>query len=226
MFSHYESPYDLLEQVKDELTPEYDDLHEPGEGEVYPNVMPYPTTTTTTTGAREQQGERAPLLSAGKLKVQSRRTAYVIKRVASKVGAYVNPPMWGGLAAVVVGLIPFLRHALFDTTGLLSPLAQSIEKLGKLYTVLQMFVLGAHLYSKKGTRPAYAPLAFLFIFRFLAIPALSIGTVYGVRKVLGDRIRKDPVLDFVMAMSPTGPPALTLAAVSARMARPIPSGRR
>lgn len=221
IFSYYESPYDLLSEVKEELTPEWDDVdHEPGEeGGRYPDVMPYPAAASQQQGS---EGERAPLLpssttpASGKIRVRARKTAFVVARLAKKVNAYVNPPMWGGLAAVVAGLIPFLRHALFDTTGWLSPLAQSIEKLGKLYTVLQMFVLGAHLYSKKGRRPAIAPLLYLFVFRFFLIPALSISTVYGMRqwKWLGNKVKRDPVLDFVMALSPTGPPALTLAAVS------------
>ncbi|WWD15945.1 hypothetical protein CI109_100369 [Kwoniella shandongensis] len=57
-----------------------------------------------------------------------------------------------------------------------------------------MFVLGAHLRSKKGSRPPTIPLIYLFVFRFVIMAVISISVVYGVRKVAGSRILDDPVL--------------------------------
>ncbi|KAK8869782.1 hypothetical protein IAR55_000350 [Kwoniella newhampshirensis] len=163
----------------------------------YPEIDPYPQ-------------ESAPLL--GQVKEGGRRGWKVLTVIRKHLAAFMNPPMYGGLAAVVAGLIPFLRGWLFDKKGFLSPFAESMSNLGSLYTVLQMFVLGAHLRSKKGSRPPTFPLLFLFIFRFLVMAVISISVVYGVRKAAGSRILDDPVLDFVMMIAPVGPPALTLAA--------------
>lgn len=66
---------------------------------------------------------------------------------------FANPPLVGGILAVVFGLIPPLHLAFF---GKNSPLEQtfttSIDNLGNLYTVLQMLVLGSKLKSKKCVR--------------------------------------------------------------------------
>lgn len=77
-----------------------------------------------------------------------------------------------------------------------------------------MFVLGAHLRSKNGPRPPIFALCYLYAFRFLIMPAISSTIVWGVRRIIGSKIIQDPILDFVMIVSPVGPPALTLAAVS------------
>lgn len=96
-----------------------------------------------------------------------------------------------------------------------------------------MFVLGAHLRSQKGPRPPIFALCYLYAFRFLIMPVISSSIVWGVRRTIGSKIIQDPILvrevrsiscsftkkltsqqDFVMIVSPVGPPALTLAAVS------------
>jgi predicted permease len=95
---------------------------------------------------------------------------------------------------MILGMIPFMRHALFDNTGLLSPVADSIKNLGKLYTVLQTWVLGARLYSKQGGRPAFWPMFYLFMIRFVVMTVLSCAAVYGIRRLLGDVVKEDPML--------------------------------
>lgn len=58
-----------------------------------------------------------------------------------------------------------------------------------------MFVLGAHLYSKKTSgKPPLGTLAYLFVYRFVVIAAISNGVVYGLRQVGGKWLREDPVL--------------------------------
>jgi len=96
----------------------------------------------------------------------------------------------------------------------LTPLADSIENVGGLFTALQMFVLGAHLYSKKGSHASIPILIFLFTWRFFVAPALSIGVIYLIRTRLPTWIDNDPMLDFVLMISNTGPPALTLSAIA------------
>lgn len=183
----FSNPVQKLKEFKDQL-PSADELNpftSVEEGE-YPNVAPYSSTSDNT--------ETQPLLTKQRAKRVSNSIGSKLKAVWESVGAYLNPPMIGGGVAVILGLIPFMRHALFDNTGFLSPIAESIKNLGKLYTVLQMFVLGAHLYSKQGGRPAVLPMLYLLVMRFAVMTALGCGAVYGMRHWLGSAVKEDPVL--------------------------------
>jgi predicted permease len=186
-FLEFSDPIQKLKDVKDQL-PNVEDLpnmfHSAEEGE-YPNIAPYPSSSN---------GERQPLLTKKKAAQVSNRLGSKLKTVWDTVSDYLNPPMIGGGIAVILGLIPFMRHALFDNAGYLSPISESIKNLGKLYTVLQMFVLGAHLYSKQGGKPAFWPMLYLFAIRFVAMTALGCGAVYGMRQWLGSMVKEDPVL--------------------------------
>ena len=72
-----------------------------------------------------------------------------------------------------------------------------------------MFVLGAHLKSKKyacqssakdgltrprGSKPPMWPLIYLFTYRFAIMPLISTSVIFGVRRGLGASILFDPVL--------------------------------
>ncbi|WVR08009.1 hypothetical protein IAU60_005053 [Kwoniella sp. DSM 27419] len=142
----------------------------------YPDVRPY-----------GDDDEQAPLLA--KVKRGGRRTKRVLRIMGSTFAGFMNPPMYGGLAAVVFGVIPFTHRWLFE-----KGLSESIEKIGKLYAALQMLVIGAHLSSKKGSRPPAWTLVYLFVFRFLVMPVISVSVVYGMRKAVGGKILADPVL--------------------------------
>ncbi|WVF68279.1 hypothetical protein IAT40_003044 [Kwoniella sp. CBS 6097] len=184
-WSHSESPH-AIKQLMDDVRG-------------YPEVQPY-----------ENNDEETPLLD--QVKTGGRRGWRALKIIQKSAAGFMNPPMYGGLAAIIFGVIPFTHRWLFEK-GWLSPFSESIDKIGKLYAALQMLVIGAHLKSKKGSRPPLFPLIYLFVFRFVIMPVISIALVYGVRKGLGERILSDPVLDFVMMIAPVGPPALTLAAI-------------
>lgn len=186
-YLEFSNPVQKLKEIKDQL-PSADQLNpfnSAEEGE-YPNVAPYPSSS--------DNNETQPLLTKQRAKRVSNSIGSKLKAVWESVGEYLNPPMIGGGVAVILGLIPFMRHALFDNTGFLSPIAESIKNLGKLYTVLQMFVLGAHLYSKQGGRPAVLPMLYLLVMRFAVMTALGCGAVYGVRHWLGSAVKEDPVL--------------------------------
>ncbi|KAJ9099766.1 hypothetical protein QFC21_003764 [Naganishia friedmannii] len=204
-YSEFSYPIRRLKEVKDQL-PSIDEipnmLRSTEEGE-YPNVAPYPSTSD----------ETQPLLSRQRATRVSKNIGQKLKATCLKIGEYTNPPMLGGGVAIILGMIPFMRHALFDDTGVLSGVADSIKNLGKLYTILTMFVLGAHLYSKQGGRPPFWPMFYLFIIRFVVMTVLSCSAVYGIRRVLGSVVKEDPMLDFILILIPIGPPALTLAAI-------------
>jgi predicted permease len=99
------------------------------------------------------------------------------------------------------------------------------------------FILGSALKSKKSSNVSKRFLAILFAWRFVVVPALSIGAVWGVSKLSSDIIvrqahapftlvrsptadetfragQTDPMMAFVLAMAPVGPPALTLCAIA------------
>ncbi|SDA02344.1 BZ3501_MvSof-1269-A2-R1_Chr12-3g03552 [Microbotryum saponariae] len=137
-----------------------------------------------------------------------------LRKASTALTGFLNPPLLGGLAACFFGLIPWFHHHLFDKGGWLTPLSDSISNVGNLYTVLQMFILGGHLYSKQGTKTSYLALVWLFSFRFLVMPAISISTIHLIRVHLPTLLRNDPVLDFVLMLSNVGPPALTLSAIA------------
>lgn len=62
----------------------------------------------------------------------------------------VNPPLVAGIVAIVIGAIKPTHKLFFEEGGALnSSLTQSMTTIGKLYTGLQMFVLGGKLVSKK-----------------------------------------------------------------------------
>jgi hypothetical protein len=70
-------------------------------------------------------------------------------RMWSGLKSALNPPLIGGLAAVTVGIIPFLHKLFLSETSPIAAFTVSIEQLGELYTSLQIFVLGGQLYSKR-----------------------------------------------------------------------------
>jgi hypothetical protein len=91
-----------------------------GEQGQYPNVSPY--------GQDGEANESQPLLAKTKHKAvsASRGLKKGLKKVSGSVMEFMNPPMWGGLAAVIAGLVPFLKKWLFSDSGWLSPFAESV----------------------------------------------------------------------------------------------------
>lgn len=127
----------------------------------------------------------------------------------------LNPPLVGGLAAICFGLIPLAQRQLFASSGWLSPVADAVKNIGSLYTVMQMLVLGAHLFSKRGGRAPLWPTVWLFAYRFLLAPALSIGVVGLLQRYAPGAVGNDEAaFRFVLMIGNVGPPALTLSAIA------------
>ncbi|KAJ7069851.1 hypothetical protein C8F01DRAFT_531628 [Mycena amicta] len=134
-------------------------------------------------------------------------------RTVDTVRRAMNPPLIGGLLAVTFGLIPWFHTELFGA-GMLSPVSDSINNIGKLFSALQMLVLGANLYSKKGSSVHPLVMAWLFTYRFVVAPAISISVVYYLSTTWPTLLGTDPMMRYVLCMSNVGPPALTLSAVA------------
>ncbi|KAJ7505388.1 auxin efflux carrier [Mycena galericulata] len=136
-----------------------------------------------------------------------------LKTIKDWIVLVINPPLMGGLLAIIFGIIPWFHTELFGS-GTLSPISGSISNVGKLFSALQMLVLGAHLHSKKGSKTQPFLLAWLFTYRFVIAPAISISVIYGIRTTWPNFLDDDPMLDFVLSLSNVGPPAMTLSAVA------------
>ncbi|SGZ32153.1 BQ5605_C043g12095 [Microbotryum silenes-dioicae] len=165
-----------------------------------------------------------------------------LRKASTALTGFLNSPLLGVVAACFFGLISWFHHHLFDKGGWLTPLSDTINNVGNLYTVLQMFILGGHLYSKQGSKTSYLALVWLFSFRFLVMPGISISTIYLIRVHLPTLLvrctsdqrqrvssanlfftpcnarhpkqRNDPVLGFVLMLSNVGQPAFTLSAIA------------
>jgi predicted permease len=95
--------------------------------------------------ARPQDDESAPLLPrqarGGQLEAGVRRVRRSkLGAIARKVAEALNPPLVGGLLAILCGMIPPIRHIVFEKgwAGWVDPLTQAVSKLGALFTGLQM----------------------------------------------------------------------------------------
>ncbi|KAJ5731624.1 uncharacterized protein N7483_006132 [Penicillium malachiteum] len=144
------------------------------------------------------------------------------------------------LLGAILGLVPTLHRAFFardEDGGIFHAwLTTSIRNLGRLFTTLQIFLVGCKLgvtiermilerrgqrngsrdettaeYSERDGSSGRIPvrsMVFIFIFRLVLWPAVSISMIYGLAKtrVLGD----DPMLWFSMMLMPAGPPALVI----------------
>jgi predicted permease len=140
------------------------------------------------------------------------RTKLSLHRIWNRVKGVVNPPLIGGIAAIIVGVVPFPHKLILSDNIPLAAITNSIEMLGKLYTALQMFVLGGQLYSKwqvsilctssfrliitslnhRGSKADTGAFVLIFVWRFIAMPVASISTIYFLHS--HNVIVSDPVL--------------------------------
>jgi hypothetical protein len=74
----------------------------------YPLIQPY-----------DPQAESAPLLN--RTKVEAKRARNILMVVGERVWDFFNPPMIGGAAAVLGGVVPFLHRLLFGKEAWLKP---------------------------------------------------------------------------------------------------------
>jgi predicted permease len=133
------------------------------------------------------------------------------------------------LVGALLGLVPALHRAFFfrDEDGgyLQAWLTTSVRNIGRLFTTLQIFLVGCKLGvtfermmagSEAGGDSSRIPIramTTIFVVRLVAWPAVSIPLIYGLAKhtkLLGD----DPILWFSMMLMPAGPPALVISGLA------------
>lgn len=97
--------------------------------------------------------ERTPLLSAEGIHEAADQVCPTVRKSGKSAWSWVvevfNPPLVAAILAVLFGITPPIRHLFFGKgTVLNATVTQSADYLGKLYTALQIFVLGSKLRSK------------------------------------------------------------------------------
>ncbi|KAL2842420.1 auxin efflux carrier, partial [Aspergillus pseudoustus] len=166
-----------------------------------------------------------------KLKRWTRKAIFVFpKRLKQNVLTPFDTPLADvaiicTLLGAVLGLVPQLHKAFFNSYeegGIFNAwLTSSIKNIGKLFTTLQIFIVGCELGvsfekiqdgSREGGRdsnPGWKAILTIFLVRLVIWPALSISIIYGLAKNTSV-LRSDPVLWFSMMLMPAGPPALVI----------------
>ncbi|KAK3306383.1 auxin efflux carrier [Chaetomium strumarium] len=136
---------------------------------------------------------------------------------------FFNAPLVGAMLGVVIGMVPAFHAAFFNSSdegGIFTAwLTASLKTVGGLFVSLPVVVAGVTLFCS--TREArrnherivsnlpWATLGYVLFVRFIAWPALSIGSIY----VLATRtslLGSDPVLWFCLMVMPAGPSAMKL----------------
>ncbi|KAL2841320.1 auxin efflux carrier [Aspergillus pseudodeflectus] len=166
-----------------------------------------------------------------KLKRWAKKVVFVFpKRIKQNVLTAFDTPLADvaiicTLVGAVLGLVPQLHKAFFNSYeegGIFNAwLTSSIKNTGKLFTTLQIFIVGCELGvsfekiqggSREGGRdsnPGWKAILTIFLVRLVIWPALSIAIIYGLAKNTSV-LRSDPVLWFSMMLMPAGPPALVI----------------
>lgn len=117
-----------------------------------------------------------------------------------------NPPLLAAVVALLVGIIPTLKHIFFSEQGAMySSLTATIRQLGQACIPMVMITLGAELYTLPRNTSASTKemVTAIIILKMLAMPLLGGAAVLSLRQWVTD----DPMLLFVLillAASPTG----------------------
>ncbi|KAF8583386.1 hypothetical protein K439DRAFT_59872 [Ramaria rubella] len=160
--------------------------------------------------------ERTPLISNTS---QEGRGSLVGQSMWEQAKKLLNPPLLAAVVAIFVGIIPALHQMFLNKDGAFTgSLTQSIQRLGNVYTAVQILVVGSQLYagSERSTTkklPKFA-MIYLLTFRFVLMPAFSILLISSIRRWQPDLFLKDPMLDFALMIAPIGPPGVSIAAVA------------
>ncbi|KAL3477701.1 hypothetical protein BJX99DRAFT_123572 [Aspergillus californicus] len=199
--------------------------------------------TSLLQGRSSNPKSHSELPFGAKLARFGKKVFYVFpKRIKQNVMAPFDAPMADvaivcTLVGAVLGLVPQLHKAFFnkyEDGGIFNAwLTSSIKNVGKLFTTLQIFIVGCELgvsFEKMGfgrgrdnghgdgggdvsdgreSNPGVKEIMTIFLIRLVIWPAISISLIYALAKKT-TLLRSDPVLWFSMMLMPAGPPALVI----------------
>jgi predicted permease len=139
--------------------------------------------------------------------------------------AFFNGALIGATLGAVIGLVPPLHRAFFDSTeegGFLNAwLTSSLSNIGQLFVSLQVVVVGVSLGAalrkmKRGEASGsipWIPSLFVLVVRLMIWPVISISVIWAIAtktSLLGG----DPILWFTMMLMPTEPTVVKLVAMA------------
>ncbi|KAL3435496.1 auxin efflux carrier [Aspergillus tetrazonus] len=224
------------------LTSEQDERDEDDSGSVEdaPYSDPYASTADEespllNSHGRVQKRQDTSIVS-GKIRRWTKKAVFVFPKYLGQKIFKPDTPMADiaiicTLIGSVLGLVPQLHKAFFNSYedgGIFNAwLTSSIKNIGKLFTTLQIFIVGCELgvsFEKmkkangdgdgdgsggQSSNPGWKEILTIFLIRLVIWPALSISIIYGLAKKT-TLLRSDPILWFSMMLMPAGPPALVI----------------
>jgi predicted permease len=141
------------------------------------------------------------------------------RKVYKSIKTIWNPPLTGALLAVLIGLIPPIKHEFYVKEGFFyGTVTTSLINVGELFTSLMLFVLGANL-QIKSQGDSHTPvlvLLYIYVMRFVLMPVIGIFLVWKISAWgwLDDNSHEglggDPMLKFILCLIPAGPPYFSL----------------
>ncbi|KAH8430681.1 Auxin Efflux Carrier superfamily [Aspergillus melleus] len=167
-----------------------------------------------------------------RLKNWMSKASVSLRRVGQEILAPFKSPVTDvaigcTLLGAVLGLVPQLHKAFFasyEDGGIFNAwLTSSVKNIGKLFTTLQIFVVGCKLgvsfEQMRGRggggsgRTPFKAVATIFVVRLVLWPALSISLIYLLARRTG-LVQSDPILWFSLMLMPAGPPALVISGLA------------
>lgn len=137
------------------------------------------------------------------------------RSVLNAVEQFLNPAVCAALLAVFIGVTPPLHYIFYDNVAITSSFTQSIKSIGSLYPALQLFALGGKLAAPLRHPVRISTTVLIAIVRFGLAGLLSVSIVSYMSSHCSPSFwPMDPMLNFVLMITPVGPPAITLAAVA------------
>lgn len=135
-------------------------------------------------------------------------------KILDWIEGFFNPAVSAALLAVIIGVTPPLHYLFYDNVAIASSFTQSIKSIGGLYPALQLFALGSKLTAPLKQPVRKSTIILISIVRFGLAGVISISLVYYMTTYCSSFWPMDPMLNFVLMITPVGPPAITLAAVA------------
>jgi choline kinase len=147
-----------------------------------------------------------------------------IARFAKGVWAFMNPPLWAMLAAIIVASVPQLQHLFFDPgTFVSTSLTRAVNQSGQVAVPLILVVLGANLarntLPKEDQHSMEDPkvekkLVIASLISRMLIPTLAMSPILAIiAKYVPVSIVDDPIFVIVCFLLSGAPTALQLAQI-------------
>lgn len=132
--------------------------------------------------------------------------------------AFMNPPLWSMLTAILVASIPAAKHELFGTDGFVNhTVASAINQLGGIAIPLILVVLGSNLAPNETSAPAsrnHNKIVFASLLSRMIMPSVFLLPIIALSvKYIQLSILDDPIFLLVAFILTVSPPAIQLSQI-------------